>query len=131
MASRWRGPLAWAVLIEVLLLWPHPPHLPRSWYSFPLFAVIGIDTCVHAFLFGVLAALLARALSAGSRSAGSRPAWTSFAMSALFGAFTEFQQYLIPSRSMALGDFLADATGAALGLAAYTIWAQRRREISR
>jgi VanZ family protein len=45
--------------------------------------------------------------------------------------FTELEQHFIPSRSMELGDFLADAAGAALGFVAFTMWAQRRREFSR
>jgi VanZ family protein len=120
MATRWRLPLAWALLIEILIIWPHPPDLPQAWNGF------GLDKFVHFSLFAVLAALAVRALVAEAR-----PAWLALAASVAFGMFTELEQHFIPSRSMELGDFLADAAGAALGFVAFTMWAQRRREFSR
>ena len=119
-AIRWRLPLAWALLIEVLVVWPHPPSLPQAW------DVVGADKYVHASLFAVLAVLAARALAQEAR-----PAWIALAASAAFGMFTELEQHFIPSRAMELGDFLADVTGAAVGVVAFTIWAHRRREFSR
>lgn len=118
--TSWRLPVVWAVLIELLVIWPHPPELP------PALDVVGLDKFVHAGLFGILAVLLARALVQEAR-----PAWIALAASAAYGMFTELEQHFIPSRSMELGDFLADAAGAALGLVAFTVWAQRRREFSR
>jgi len=120
MATRWRLPLAWALLIEVLIVWPHPPDLPQDWN------VVGFDKAVHASLFAVLSFLAARALVEEAR-----PAWVAVAASAAFGLFTELEQHFIPSRSMELGDFLADAAGATLGFVAFTVWAHRRRELSR
>ncbi|MHB1312415.1 MAG: VanZ family protein [Gemmatimonadaceae bacterium] len=120
MAIRWRLPLAWALLIEALVVWPHPPELPQAWNG------IGFDKFVHAGLFAVLAALVTRALVQEAR-----PAWIALAASAAYAMFTELEQHFIPSRSMELGDFLADAVGATLGVVAFTVWAQRRREFSR
>ncbi len=120
MPLRWRWTLAWALVIEGLVLWPKPPELPQAW------DVVGFDKFVHAGLFAVLALLASRALDEQAR-----PAWPALAASMAFGLFTELEQYFIPSRSMELGDFLADAAGAALGLVVFTVWARRRREFSR
>jgi VanZ family protein len=118
--QRWRAPLAWAAVIEALVVWPHPPDVPSAWNG------LGLDKWFHAGLFAVLAVLIARELLNQSR-----PLWIAFTVAAAFGLFTEGEQYFIPSRSMELGDFLADATGAALGLLVFALWAQRRREFSR
>ena len=123
--ARWRASAAWALLIEAMILWPHPPEMPQGWMDiWPDF--IRPDKLVHAGLFAVLSVLLVRALAVEAR-----PPWLAFVLAASFGAFTEVQQHFIPSRSMELGDFLADAGGAALGLAAFVAMARRRRELSR
>lgn len=118
MRGRWGGAIAWALLIEALVLWPSPPTIRSPFLS------LGLDKIVHAALFGVLAALLARALG----GAAARPWWPAFAGSVAYGALTELQQSFIPSRSMELGDILADSVGAALGLGLFAAWALRRRE---
>jgi VanZ family protein len=120
MRSRWLPAAAWALVIEALIVWPHPPSLPRAW------SVPGIDKVVHAVLFGVMAVLAMRALLTRDR------AWfVAFVGTVAFGAFTEAQQYFIPSRSLELGDILADTAGAAMGLVLFVTLAQRRREFSR
>ncbi len=120
MRLRWLPAAAWALFIEALIVWPHPPSLPRAWN------VPGIDKVVHAVLFGVMALLAVRAMATRGR------AWfVVFVGTAAFGAFTEGQQYFIPSRSMELGDFLADTAGAAIALALFVTLARTRREFSR
>lgn len=118
--GRWTWVLGWAVLIEVLLLWPSPPEVPR------LFRSIGFDKIVHAGLFAVQAVLGAWALEERGRSA-----WPALVGAIAFGALTEVQQHLMPSRAMELGDFLADAAGAAVGLALFAALAPTRRELHR
>lgn len=118
--GRWTLVLGWAVLIEVLLLWPSPPEVPRFLSS------IGFDKIVHAGLFAVQAALGAWALVEHRRSA-----WPALVGAIAFGALTEVQQQLMPSRAMELGDFLADAAGAVIGLALFAAMAPTRRELHR
>ena len=125
MPVRWRASAAWALLIEAMVLWPNPPEIPQGWTIIWL-DFIKLDKLVHAGLFAVLSVLLVRVLVVEAR-----PAWLAFLLAAAFAAFTEVQQHFIPSRSMELGDFLADAVGAALGLAAFVALARRRRELSR
>ncbi len=115
--SWWGGAIAWAVLIEALLLWPHPPALPQP------IAFSGADKVVHLTLFGTQAFLMARALGARGRRL-----WWALLVTSAFGALTEIEQHFIPSRSMELGDWMADTLGAAIGLAVIAWWAQKRRE---
>ncbi len=116
----WTAVVLWAVVIEALIIWPSPPAVP------PSLDIVGLDKIVHAALFGVQAALAARALRTDAR-----PWWPAFVGVVVFGAFTEFEQSFIPTRSMEMGDFLADAVGAAVGLALFAVWAPRRRELHR
>lgn len=125
IASRWRPPVAWALLIEALVLWPNPPEIPQGWNLFWT-DLVKSDKLVHSCLFAVLAILVSRALVVEAK-----PSWLAFVGAVGFAAFTELQQHFIPSRSMEFGDFLADAAGAALGLAAFAAMARRRRELSR
>lgn len=118
--GRWTWVVGWAVLIEVLLLWPSPPEVPR------LLRSLGFDKIVHAVLFAVQAMLGAWALAERRRSA-----WPALVGAIAFGALTEVQQQLMPSRAMELGDFLADAAGAVVGLALFAAMAPTRRELRR
>ena len=124
-AARWRATLAWALLIEVLILWPNPPQVPQAW-TLDWFGTVSLDKLAHASLFAVLSVLIVRALVVEAR-----PWWLALAGAAAFGAFTEIQQQFIPSRSMELGDFLADVAGAALGLVSFVAMARTPRELSR
>lgn len=116
--GRWTWVLGWAVFIEVLLLWPSPPEVPR------LLRSIGFDKIVHAGLFAVQAMLGAWALDESRRAA-----WPALVGAIAFGALTEVQQQLMPSRAMELGDLLADAAGAFIGLALFAALAPTRREL--
>ena len=118
--GRWTWVVGWAVLIEMLLLWPSPPDVPQLLWS------IGFDKLVHAGLFAVQAALGAWALEERKRSA-----WPALAGAIAFGALTEVQQQFMPSRAMELGDFLADAAGAVIGLVLFAVLAPMRRELHR
>ena len=116
--SRWSRVMGWAVLIEVLVLWPSPPDVLQLPWG------IGVDKIVHATLFGVQAAL-----AAWARDERGRSRWPALVGAVAFGALTEVQQQLMPSRSMELGDFLADAAGAVIGLALFAVLAPTRREL--
>ncbi len=116
----WWWAAAWALLIEVMVLWPYPPEVPEP------FHFIGLDKLVHASLFGVQAALVAPALRAGAR-----PWWPAVVGVIAFGAFTELEQHFIPSRSMELDDFFADTVGALIGAGLFAALARRRQELHR
>lgn len=75
------------------------------------------DKLVHATAYAVLGALLQLGLG--------RPA-VAWVAAALYGLSDEVHQYFVPGRMFDLGDWLADAVGAALG--AY--WALRWRKVS-
>ncbi|MBM3906627.1 MAG: VanZ family protein [Gemmatimonadetes bacterium] len=117
MPRHWWYVVGWACFIQLLLLWPAPPRLQAAWMPF------SVDTLAHAALFAGQAALAARALRAERRAL-----WPAAVGAALFGAVTELQQHFMPSRSMELGDLLADVAGALIGLAAFVALAPRRRE---
>lgn len=68
------------------------------------------DKLVHASLFVVLGALAARGWPR------PRQRWRALAGLLLLGVLTEALQSLIPGRSASLGDWLADALGACVGL---------------
>lgn len=112
--------VGWAVLIEVLLLWPSPPTVSQRLLG------LSLDTFAHAVLFAGQAALLAWALRVRGRRV-----WPAAAAAIVFGALTELQQHFLPSRAMELSDLLADATGAVIGAAAFAALALRRREFER
>jgi VanZ family protein len=91
------------------------------------------DKGAHAIGYGVLGALILRALAHG-RFAGVR--WSTAAgsvlLATLYGATDEFHQSFVPGRSPDVHDVLADATGAALaalllGLLAWGILKIRRQ----
>jgi VanZ family protein len=118
--GHWTTAVLWAVLIEALVLWPSPPSVSTDLWG------LGVDKLVHATLFAVQAWLVARALAGQGR-----PVWPAWVGAALFGAVTELQQHFIPSRSMELGDLLADTVGAVVGFVVFAALAPRRRELHR
>lgn len=90
--------------------------------------VPGADKLLHAAAYGLLAVLVARALSAWP-AAGRSPTWIAVAaaaLAALYGASDELHQALVPARTSDVGDWLADALGAAAGAGAWRRWSARR-----
>lgn len=86
----------------------------------------GADKLVHGAFYGILAALVVRAML---RIGGwKRLATTAIALSA-FGAVDEWHQGFIPGRSPSIADWGADSIGALVGLLTATA-ARQRREIS-
>ena len=75
------------------------------------------DKVVHAVLFGGLsAALLLPGLSPSAAAL----------VASLYGAADEFHQGFVPNRDASLGDWLADAAGAATVAAGFWAWRRRR-----
>ncbi len=108
---------AWVLVILAATSVP----LPTSWSRW---AVPGFDTVIHAGLYGVLGWLVGTALNRPGARGWRLPAAAVVAMAA-FGAGDEAHQAWTPGRVPALADWLADVTGATVGLAAGT-WFGRR-----
>ena len=113
----WGPVIAWAALVFALSAQPSPPG-PGMW---PL------DKVAHFVAFGVLAALLARALAgAGLRS--TRAIAAAIALTALYGASDELHQRYVPGRDADVFDLAADALGACGGAWAwYALWSRSAR----
>lgn len=109
---------AYAVLIFVLGSLPSPPPGPATLN----------DKTLHLIGFALLAALACRALR------HSRPAWATakvlsggFLVSVLAGGALELWQAVLTYRSCELLDWVADAWGAALGVACFAGWSRISR----
>jgi len=85
------------------------------------------DKSLHSWVYAALGALLLRALAgavwAGVTARAAALAWLS---AVLWGALDELHQTFVPGRSLSGGDWLADALGAALGVAAVLVLARLR-----
>ena len=101
---------AWAVFMLVLTSWPSPPEVPVV-SSIPNF-----DKVVHSILYGVLGFLLSFAIAwpEGRRRPLMRALFVG-AVVAIWGTLDEIHQAWIPSRSMELGDAVADTTAGFVG----------------
>jgi len=108
-----------AAYLAVITLLSHQPSLPVPG-GLP-------DWVAHGAEFGVLAALLIRAL----RLSGRRPAPVLGALvvaaCALAGALDEFHQSFVPGRDATLRDVVADTTGAAIVTGGALLWGSLRR----
>lgn len=108
----------WAAFVAVLLWLPGsdgPSRLPFAEVLEAL-AEAGGDKVVHGALFAVQAWLLCRCRAP---AAGSTVGWGTacFALAAGYGALTEAGQLLVVGRDAGLPDALANAAGAAVGVA--------------
>ena len=111
---RWWPPALWAAALLVATSWPGQ-RLPQVGEG---------DKVVHALMYGGLAWLVARAEPLVVRRA--LPFVLVLAAPSAFGAVEEWHQQFVPMRSASVGDWLADTTGAALGLLAAA--ARHRRQ---
>lgn len=107
----WAPVVAWMGLIFFLSAQPDLPHPEAGW------ADMLISSGAHAFVFGVLALLWARAL--GERR---RALLAAFALTALYALSDEFHQAFVPGRHPDALDLLCDGGGALLGLWAWAWW---------
>ncbi len=105
LASRWVPPVLWAGVILAMTSWPAPDGIPN---------VTGLDKVAHFSVYAVLGALVARAI--WPVRAKRRLAVAALALG-LFGAIDEWHQNFIPGRDASLADWLADSSGALVGLA--------------
>lgn len=99
----WLPAVAWAGLILVASAQP-ADHLPDVSFTWS-------DKLVHAAVYAVLGALVARA----TRRPGALPALLAIAAIAGFGLVDEWTQSFSPGREPDLADAIADTIGAAAG----------------
>lgn len=117
-ARRWAPSVVWAGLILVATSLP-ASTLPSA----PVFP--GADKVVHFVFYGVLGALVAHADTGRARPSRGVPRL--IGMIAIFALIDEVHQRWIPGRSMEFADWMADVTGALVGIT-LTRAALRRRE---
>jgi VanZ family protein len=119
---RWGPPIIWAAVILTLTSLPASEFAPVGAFAFP-----GADKLVHLALYGVLGALVARAI-------GPTPSRNTLGAVlvgvAVFAAVDEWHQRFVPGRSPDVLDFVADLTGATAGYAALTYMLRRRVPLS-
>ncbi len=119
---RWGPPAVWAALILMLTSIPAPELAPIGAFSFP-----GADKLVHAGLYAILGALVARA----AHPRANRVTLGRLLIGiAAFAAADEWHQRFIPGRSADIRDFAADCAGAVAGLAATTYILRRKISLS-
>jgi len=104
----WLPVVAWMGLIFFLSSQPDLPHPESGWLD----NLFGVGA--HTLEYGVLAALLSRAL-ANRKRAGLLV----FAVGVLYALSDEFHQAFVPGRTPDPWDLLCDALGVLLGLAAW------------
>lgn len=119
---RWGPPLAWAAVILTLTSLPASEFAPAGAFAFS-----GADKLVHAVLYAILGALVARAAGA---AASRRTLGALLVGVAAFAAVDEWHQRFIPGRSADARDFAADLAGAVAGFAAVTSLLRRRISLS-
>jgi VanZ family protein len=101
---------------------PAPELAPIGAFSFP-----GADKLVHAGLYAILGALVARA----AHPRANRVTLGRLLIGiAAFAAADEWHQRFIPGRSADIRDFAADCAGAVAGLAATTYILRRKISLS-
>jgi VanZ family protein len=110
----WLPLLAWMGLIFYLSAQPDLPHPHAGW------ADLLVSNGAHAFVFGVLAVLWARAL-------GERPQTLliALALTLLYALSDEFHQAFVPGRHPDPWDLIFDGLGAAVGLGLWIRWKRR------
>ena len=110
MLLYWLPPLGWAGLIYALsastFQTPSPVRIPH------------LDKLVHAALFGILAALLYRALRGERRWRPAVAGGVAFLLTVAYGGLDEFHQWFVPGRHVDPWDLAADGFGAGLGVLA-------------
>jgi len=89
--------------------------------SVPSLALLGWDKLAHAVAFALLAAL-----SLGVLARSRRWLWWTFGYGAVIGALTEWFQSFTPGRTMSLYDWIADAVGTLVVMAAAAVWLRGR-----
>jgi VanZ family protein len=109
---QWGPPVLWAAFILLLTSIPGSdiPHV--GFLSFR-----GSDKLVHATMYAIFALLATHSLLRAGRPLRQVVVMVMLGI-ALFAAMDEWHQQFIPGRSMDLFDWLADLSGATIGILA-------------
>jgi len=129
--ASWAGRIAWAWLPALL-------YMAGIWWlssmpiALPMPSVPLRDKLAHVIEYGLLGLLVARAVRVSwPLLNGARALLLAAALTATWGYFDEVHQAFVPGRDANAYDLLADAIGAALGVAIYgalrALLARRRR----
>ncbi len=88
-------------------------HWQNSWWPWPATNAgdsnLAVDKIIHLMLFAMCAILALKAWHTTLKT------WSIILLLLVFAGFTEIVQYLVPGRSMSLGDMLADTLGILVG----------------
>ncbi|MFH1084839.1 MAG: VanZ family protein [Chloroflexota bacterium] len=124
---RWLPVALWMAWIYWLSDQPNLPHPARrlglSDYLF--------DYSAHAFTFGLLAALVWRALVLRRLAQPGGIIMSSGTLAALYAVTDELHQGAVPGRTSSLRDWLADVAGVALAMVALWLWGRLRPRLAR
>jgi len=117
----WLPLIAYCVFIFAQSSGPVPIDLP---------GIPGLDKVLHAGGYGLLGILFYRAYrSRWPNASGWATANASLLSAAVYGLTDELHQSFVPSRTADPWDWLADTSGALLGIAAYAVflrlWSRR------
>lgn len=104
--AAWALAIGWAGLIWAL------SSISRPWL--PTAGSLPVDKIAHAIVFGILGALVLRALASGRPSL--RVALAAIALAAAYGGIDELHQRFVPGRQSSIADVVADAVGASLAV---------------
>ena len=112
----WWPPIAWAagILVATWIPGAYVPRLPGP---------EGTDKLIHFAFFVVLAFLIQRAPR--ERGSARLTLYVILALAA-FGALDEYVQQFIPGRDMELFDWIADVSGAIVGVVIARLTLERR-----
>lgn len=105
----WVPPLLWAAMLFVLSSRPGNDYPD---VTFPL-----ADKLVHVALYAGLGFVCARAAQRGIPGSRHRVYWVAWVTAVLYGVADELHQRFVPGRSADWRDLIADAIGAAIGVA--------------
>ena len=86
-----------------------------------------LDLVAHALAYALMAVLWYAALRRSLRLGATAVAWITFAFVVLYGVSDEIHQSFVPGRKSSVLDVVADAVGAALGLAVMRLGPVARR----
>jgi VanZ family protein len=116
----------WAPIFVYLSLIFVLSSLSRLPFQLP--AVPGLDKLIHFCEYGLLAALVARAVHSLPRPKAAWIVWLiAVGVVLVFGALDEWYQSSIPRRQSDLLDFSADVLGGMAGSLVYLMMARRKR----
>ncbi len=109
----WWPVVLWAGVIFTLSSFPSLPSPPTV-----------SDKHSHMAVYGLLAALIVRALAGGRLSGVTwRAAGLAIGLATVYGVTDELHQGFVPGREPSVLDVVADAAGAALAAVALRAWA--------